>query len=505
MHLSKSKYCSGVQCPKMLWLKEHKPEEFDESVMNQAVLQTGSEVGDLAMGLFGDFVEVPFDRENLGSMLMKTEELLDAGTQIIAEASFSHEGLFCSVDILKNLGDKRVELYEVKSSTHASPIYYHDVAYQLYVLTKLGYTVERACLVHVNNQYVRQGELDLRQLFKIVDLTEDARRMQPDVEAHLAEIAEYLAMPDEPTDDIGLRCFEPYDCGFWKYCTRDLPQPNVFDVAGARKTTMFKCYNQGLVSFADLNTCGLLNAKQYEQIEHEVFKYPPAIKVDAIRAFLSHLYYPLYFLDFETFAPAIPLYDNTRPYEQIPFQYSLHYIEREGGELKHSEFLAYPGADPRRALAEQLCRDIPLNVCTTAYNMKFEKMCIRGLAQLYPDLAEHLMNIHDHIQDIMVPFQRRDYYCRAMQGSYSIKFVLPALFPDDPALDYHNLEGVHNGGEASATFQAMANMTPEDLETWRQHLLKYCGLDTYAMVKVWEKLSEAVCLREAKLIEEEAK
>ena len=488
MYLSKSKYCAGVQCPKMLWLKKNKPEEFDESVMKESVLETGSEVGDLAMGLFGPYVEVPYGDH--GGMIEQTEKLLADGTPIIAEASFSYEGLFCSVDILKNLGNRRVELYEVKSSTEAKPIYYHDVAYQVYVLTKLGFAVEKACLVHINNQYVRHGELNLQELFHVVDLTADARDMQEDVEQNLALFAECLARPDEPTDDIGLRCFKPYDCGFWKYCTRNLPSPNVFDLAGPRKTTMFKCYSQGLVSFAELNCCDQLNAKAYQQIEHELYCQPPAIKADAIKTFLSRLSYPLYFLDFESFQAAIPLYDDSSPFEQIVFQYSLHWIEREGGELKHAEYLAYPGEDPRRKLAEQLCKDIPLNVCTTAYNMAFEKMRIKGLAALYPDLADHLMNIHDHIQDLMIPFQQRWYYTRAMQGSYSIKYVLPALFPDDPELDYHNLEGVHNGGEAMDTFKKMASMPPEELETWRQHLLKYCCLDTYAMVKVWEKLIE---------------
>ena len=168
----------------------------------------------------------------------------------------------------------------------------------------------------------------------------------------------------------------------------------------------------------------------------------------------------------------------------------MHYIEEEGGPLKHTEHLAYPGKDPRRALAEQLCADIPLNVCTTAYNMGFEKGRIRGLAELYPDLREHLMNIHDNIQDLMIPFQKKWYYCKEMQGSYSIKYVLPALFPDDPELDYHNLDGVHNGGEASEMFAKMATMDAEQLEIGRKQLLKYCGLDTYAMVKVFEKLSE---------------
>lgn len=223
---------------------------------------------------------------------------------------------------------------------------------------------------------------------------------------------------------------------------------------------------------------------------HELFDYPPYIDVDSIRGFMKNLSYPLYFLDFESFQPAILLFDNSRPYEQIVFQYSLHYVEHEGGELKHTEFLAYPGSDPRRALAEQLCADIPLDVCTTAYSMGFEKGRIRGLAELYPDLREHLMNIHDHIQDLMIPFQKKWYYCCAMQGSYSIKYVLPALFPDDPTLDYHNLDGVHNGGEASEMFAKMATMQPKELETARGQLLKYCGLDTFAMVKVWEKLKE---------------
>ena len=425
-------------------------------------------------------------------MIETTEALLAEGTPVIAEASFSYEGLFCSVDILKNFGGRRVELYEVKSSTTEKEIYFHDIAYQYYVLTQLGFDVERACLVHINNKYVRRGALDLQQLFHVADLTEQVRAMQPQVEENLDRIEDYLSREDEPSDDIGPHCFSPYDCGFWGYCTRCLPKPNVFDVAALQKEKMFACYREGVVSFADLTACGRLNAKQRQQVEHELFGCPPAIDEDAIRQFLSRLSYPLYFLDFESFQPAIPLYDESRPFEQIVFQYSLHYIEREGGALQHREFLAYPGEDPRRKLAEQLCRDIPRDVCTTAYNMTFEKGRIKELAALYPDLAEHLMNIHDHIVDLMIPFRQRDYYCRAMQGSYSIKYVLPALFPGDPSLDYHNLEGVQNGGDALAVFGRMADMAPDELALWRGRLLKYCGLDTFAMVKVWEKLNEAI-------------
>ena len=487
-HISKSEYCSGVQCPKMLWLKKHKPELFDNSILNQAILETGSAVGDLAMGLFGPFAEVKFG--DLGEMIRETERLIAAGESIIAEASFSCEGLFCSVDILKNLGDKKVELYEVKSSTSVSEIYLHDVAFQVFVLEKCGFTVQKANLVYINNKYNRGIELEINKLFVIKDLTDTAREMQPEVEERIAGLKACISNPEEPAYKLGKNCFDPYDCGFWKYCSKDLPSPNIFDVSGMQSRTQFKYYDQGIISFEDLLKKADLNAGQKLHVQHALADLADNIEKDKVRDFLDTLSYPLYFLDFESFQPAIPLYENSWPFEQVTFQYSLHYYEEKGGELQHKEFLAMPGKDPRRELAEKLCEDIPLDVCTLAYNMQFEKTRIKELSKIYPDLADHLMNIHDNICDLMVPFQKKQYYTKAMQGSFSIKYVLPALFPNEPTLDYHNLEEVHNGSEASATFAAMEKMSPEELAASRANLLKYCELDTYAMVKVLEKLQE---------------
>lgn len=168
-NVSKSRYCSAVQCPKILWLKKNNPDAFDSSVMNQAVLDTGSAVGDLAMGLFGDYVEVPFG--DLGEMISTTKNLVEARTPVIAEASFSVDGLFCSVDILKVLDSDEVELYEVKSSTSVHDIYYHDAAFQCYVLNRLGYKVKSCNIVHINNQYERCGELDINEFFTVEDIT----------------------------------------------------------------------------------------------------------------------------------------------------------------------------------------------------------------------------------------------------------------------------------------------------------------------------------------------
>ena len=487
-NISKTQYCSGVQCPRMLWLKKHRPELFDMSVMNQTVLDTGSDVGDLAMGLFGAFTEVPYG--DLDEMIRITEKLLAAGERNIAEASFAWEGLFCSVDILKNLGSGKVELYEVKSATSVHEIYLHDVAFQTYVLRGLGYQVEKACLVHVNREYVRGKELEPDQLFAIEDLTETVLQMQAGVEERIRALKACVAGPEEPALDIGLHCFSPYDCGFWKHCTERLPERSVFDVSGMQKKTMVKYYAQGIVSFEELLKKAKLNPGQKMQLRFELEDPADHIETDRLRDFLASLRYPLYFLDFESFAPAIPLYENSRPYQQIVFQYSLHYLEREDGPLLHKEYLAAPDGDPRRALAEQLCQDIPRGVCTLAYNMSFEKGRIRELAELYPDLSDHLLDIHDNIRDLMAPFQKKQYYTRAMRGSYSIKYVLPALFPDDPALDYHALEGVHNGSEASAAFAAMQKMGPEEMAACRENLLRYCGLDTFAMVRVLEKLRE---------------
>lgn len=305
----------------------------------------------------------------------------------------------------------------------------------------------------------------------------------------LKKAEQIYAMKEEPKKDIGLYCRNPYECAFWGYCTEKLPKPNVFDLYRMSFKKALSHYYNGQISYNDLLfDSGITGEKQLRQMLFAISDQGTYIDKDGIRDFLDTLSYPLYFLDFETMQPVIPEYAGTHPYEQIPFQYSLHYIEKEGGELLHKEFLARSGIDPRRAIAESLCRDIPMNVCVTAYNKGFECGRIKELAQAFPDLAEHLMNIRENIRDLLTPFQSGYYYNRAMGGSFSIKSVLPAIFPNEPSLDYHNLEGIHNGGEAMTVFPKIKDMPPEEQTAARHNLLKYCELDTYAMVKVWQEL-----------------
>ena len=470
----------------MLWLEKNKPEEKGE-MDNQAVLDNGTKVGELAKGIFGNYTNIEYD-ENLDKMIYDTKEALKESSNIITEASFKYKNNFCSIDILKVNGNS-VEIYEVKSSTEIKDIYLDDISYQFYILNKLGYKVTKASIIYINNQYIRHGELNLSEFFNSEDVTDIVQEKQKEIESKIKEINEYMKQEAEPKQEIGMQCFKPYQCQFWKYCTKHLPEHNVFQIRKMHKDKALKFYYEGKINFKDLLE-EEMNWKFKQQIEFQEFNYEPHIDKQKIREFMKNLYYPIYFLDFETMQTAIPEFDNSKPYQQIPFQYSLHYITKEDGELLHKEFLAESGMDPRRKLAEQLVKDIPKDVCVTAYNMMFEKGRIKELAEIFPDLSEHLMNIHEHIQDLMIPFSERMYYCKDMQGSYSIKYVLPALFPNDPELNYHNLPLIHNGGEAMNIFPKIKDMSKEEQEKARYGLLKYCELDTYAMVKVWEKLKE---------------
>lgn len=502
--LSKSKYTLFRQCAKALWLQVYKPElaVIDDSAKTR--FEAGNVVGDLAMGLFGDFIEVTTMTEDgkldLKEMIRQTQECIAAGTENIAEASFTWNGNYCAVDILhKTIGGYAI--YEVKSSTGSDAKskntravlekYARDIAYQKFVLEKCGIHVTGTYLVRLNSDYAFDKALDIKQLFHITDMKDLVEEELQVVEANIHDAVSVLSCGNEPVRRLGKHCSHPYDCAFVKYCMEGIPNPSVFDLYRMWFSNAAEQYYEGNVTFDDIRDSSLTPMQQM-QVECTL-QGKDYIDKDAIREFLGKLSYPLYFLDFETMQNPVPQYQGTKPYQQITFQYSLHWIENEGGELKHTDFLGESGTDPRRALAEKICKDIPMNVCTTAYNKGFECGRLRELAEMYPDLAEHLRNIADNIIDLLEPFQKGNYYTPAMGGSFSIKSVLPAFFPDDPELNYHNLdERCQNGGDAMTIFPRIKDMTPEEQLATRTALLNYCCLDTYAMVKVWGKLVE-VC------------
>lgn len=497
MNLSKSRYCRGIQCKKMLWLEKNKPHEMEDG-NNESVFNTGNMIHEVARYLFGEHINIEYT-ENLRQMVLDTYSTIESYKDIvITEASFNYENNFCSVDILIKKGDKYL-MYEVKSSTELKDIYIDDSAYQYYVLTSLGFDVTKCTLIHLNSDYVRHGELELDKLFTFEEITSDVKNRQGEVMNNIKTINKYMENESEQNDDIDMKCFKPYPCLFFKYCTRNLPSDNIFNIASMQNKKKIELYKEGIYSYSDLLKEDI-NDKYKQQIEFELYDKPDYIDKEKIKGFLDTLTYPLYFLDFETYQMPIPLYDDVSPYMQIPFQYSLHYMDNKDGELYHKEYLSESGIDPRRKLAESLVKDIPMNVCTLAYNMSFEKSVIKKLASIYPDLYDHLMNIHDNMRDLMIPFKDRWYYTKDMHGSYSIKYVLPALFPNDESLNYHNLDLIHNGSEAMDSFRDLENMDLETQKYTRERLLRYCELDTYAMVKILWKLIEVTKHKDKKKI-----
>lgn len=494
MGLSKSVFMEADTCPKKGWLTRNHPELGEISKSTESLLDAGHEIGDAAKSLFGKYVEVK-NEEDKSLMIIETQKLIKEGHKVIAEAAFSYNGCYCQADLFCVNPDGSVKFYEVKGSTKVKPYHIDDMSFQYYVINGLGYNISGAYNIHVNSSYVRNGKLDLHQLFTIEDLTSKILKKLPLMESSIKAAKEAVSSVKEPEAVIGCQCRDPHECQYFGYCTKHLPKDNVFTVAGLSFKNMLELYNNGIITYGDiLSRKPKMNDKKYKQIVATATEAKPSINRDEIRKFLDDLTMPLYFLDFETFQQVIPQWDDVKPYSQIVFQYSLHYLKRKGGKLWHKECLAPAGIDPRYYVAKQLCEDIPMDVTVLAYNASFEKTVIKGLAELYPEFFTHLMNIRDNIKDLMIPFSNQWYYDRAFNGSYSIKVVLPTLYPDDPSLNYHNLEeDVQNGSMAMATYAALATIDDkEEVERLRNCLLRYCELDTFAMVKIWEFLKELV-------------
>ena len=489
MTLSKSLYTRGLQCEKSLWLKKKKPgvlQAPDDGA--QAVFDTGTSVGELACELFSGGERIKYTGD-FNAQIAKTKELIENGAKVIYEATFCFEGILVMVDILC-VSDDGLVINEVKSSTSVKEVYIDDAAIQYYVLSSLGYKVSAVNIIHIDNSYVRGEKLEIEKLFHAEDVSEQIMQKQAEIPQILSKFEEILSKNVEPEVDIGPHCSDPYHCDAWEYCWREqrgIPEYSIFNISRLRSDKKFDLYKNGVVKFEDIKELDKFNASQQIQIRSELSQ-EQIIDKDAIKEFLDTLSYPLYHLDFETFQQAVPEFVGLRPYEQIPFQFSIHKDDGRGN-LEHFEFLAEVGADSRYELALNLIKFIPQDAYVLAYNMSFEKGVIRRLAVNYPQISNELMAIHDNIKDLMAPFASKSYYHPKMQGSYSIKYVLPALVPEFESA-YKDLNLIHHGGEAMQAYAAMACMNETQRDVYKKALLAYCKLDTLAMVKVLEKLRE---------------
>ena len=494
-NLSKSKILAYRQCEKKLWLAIHKPDQAIYTDSTSGKLTTGDVVGNIARNLYdpnstGTLIK-PFDYDNFNQgfkhALQETQTLLEKQEPIF-EAAFSANGGFVMSDILLPASNQQNNtawnLIEVKSNAKIKDIHIDDIAIQTYIAKSAGVDLQQISIATINNKFVYQGDNNYSELFTQTDVTEQSLEKQKEVQLWFSESQAIAAQVEEPDVRIGPQCTSPYDCAFMEYCSKDLPKAqhpvNWLPRIQAKKLKMY-IQEQQVTEMVEVPD-DLLNAKQLRVKKHTIDN---SVFFDAAGAkkALGDNDRPAYFLDFETTNLAVPLWKGTRPYQQIVFQFSCHKLTEED-ELIHTEFLDITGDDPSPQCAEQLIRDCGTVGPIYVYYASFEKGKIRELAQRFPNRSEQLLALNERIVDLL-PIASNHFYAPSLQGSWSIKKVLPAVAPD---LDYSELEGIKDGSMAMEAFIEAIHSDTSELrqKTIHEQLLKYCELDTYAMVRLWQ-------------------
>lgn len=489
--LSKSKIIAYRQCPRRLWLEIHKPELRDDSA-SVSVFAIGNQVGELAQDIYNtDGTGKLIDIHELGwpEAFAQSEKLLTEGDSIVFEAAMQANGALALADVMipnTRDGSLKWNMIEVKSSASVKDYHRDDVAVQSYIAASSGVSLSSVSLAHVDNTFVYQGDSDYRGLLTEADLTEESMSRHDEVKEWLTGAHETAGQEKEPDTPTGPQCNSPFDCPFIAHCNQGVEQPE-FPISclprfSGRKREQLA--DEGVTELRDVPD-PMLNAQQAKVKKHTLagttyFDAEGAAN-DLSQATVPGA--PHYFLDFETSMSAIPIWKGTRPYQQIPFQFSLHTLQPDGA-LDQDTFLDLSGDDPRRGFAEALIKLCGQQGPIFVYSAAFERTVIRKQTEAFPDLSDGLLTLIDRIVDLL-PIARNYYYHPSQWGSWSIKAVLPAVCPN---LNYSDLDGVQDGGMAMSAYQEAINpeTTPKRKAEIHEQLDKYCALDTLAMVRLWE-------------------
>ena len=486
VRLSKSKFVSGMQCLKRLYLQVHQPDlAGDPDEQQESRFGKAHAVGVLAQSAFPGGVLVESGSDDLEAALARTAELMaDSSVPAIFEAAFRHSNVLVRVDILQRRRLNRWRLLEVKSSVSVKDHYLYDLAIQYHVLQNSGIDVSSACLVHLNREYVYDGKsYDCRELFITEHLTRRVRKLGDAVPKLLGGQRRALTQSAPPVIEPGRQCGDPYRCEFFDHCNPARPITHISYIP--------RLAGKKMQDLLDLGVSLIEQIPDDFPLTEIQTRVCTAVKTgrlwtsDTLASELSKLKYPLYFLDFETLYPAIPRYAGMWPYSHIPFQWSMH-RQREGhAELEHFEFLATTDCDPRREFIQSLCAALGNRGKIFVYNAGFESLRLAELADSLPEFADRIGNIRERLWDLL-PFIRRHLYHRQFNGSFSIKSVLPALIPQ---MTYDTMD-VGDGTAAGLAWDEMVRGGVEVSKRQRlkSALLQYCRQDTLAMVKILEHM-----------------
>lgn len=484
---SKSRLMAYRQCERRLWLELHRPELRADNATSMAAFAAGHQVGDLARRLYdprGKGVLLDPQTEGHEAALARSLALLNSG-QAIFEAGFAADGAIAFSDVLLPLrrqGQRRWRMVEVKSVTSVKDYHHDDAAIQAWVALGAGVALESIALAHIDSSWVYPGADDYQGLLVEEDLTREAFSRADEVADWVAGARAVAALRDEPQVAPGKHCASPYDCGFAGHCNSGMPQADypVAWLPQLRSKAARQCVDDGAIDMREIQDA-LLTDKQLRVKQHTLSGQAYFDAAGAAADLAPHAL-PAYFLDFETIAFAVPIWKGTRPYQMIPFQFSVHRLGRQG-KLEQQGFLDLSGGDPSRAFATALVTACGERGPVFVYNAAFEKSRIAELAERFPRLRHALLAINARVVDLL-PVARERYYHPSQQGSWSIKKLLPPIAPD---LCYDNLDGVQDGGGAmQAYLEAIAAGTGlARKRAIEGQLLEYCKLDTLAMVRLW--------------------
>jgi predicted RecB family nuclease len=484
IRISKSKFVAGVQCLKRLYLQVHEPGLAAEpDAASEAIFAQGREVGLLARRMFPSGVEVD-GSAGLDEAIRMTRELVaNPEVPAIFEGAFENGGVLVRVDILQRRRDGRWRLLEVKSTTDVKEHHLDDVAIQARVVSRSGLDLAASCLMHVNRNYVFQGgSVDVRQFFRIRNLTRRVKRLQPKLTFQLRAEFTVLNMPKAPDLPTGRHCTEPVTCEFFDRCNPSRPDDHVGYLPRIEASAVEELEELGIESIPDIPDDFPLSERQ-RRAAASVQTGEPWFSTELTKE-LGTLKYPLCFMDFESVNPAIPRVPGMRPYDQLPFQWSVHMLREPGAEPEHHEFLATDKSDPRHEFIASLCSVLGKSGSILVYS-DFESRRLSELAAWLPTFAGHIKKIQRRLWDLL-PVIRNHVYHPRFAGSFSLKFVLPALVPD---MTYEGME-VADGTDAGLAWESLmrGDLDQTERDRIRKALLDYCGQDTLALLKLLQVL-----------------
>ncbi|HEV7924106.1 MAG TPA: DUF2779 domain-containing protein [Verrucomicrobiae bacterium] len=483
-YISKSKFLAGSQCKKLLWYAYNAKDQIPEpDAAQQAIFDQGHEVDALAKSLYPGGLEVSADVTDFEQVLQKSLEAAKARKPLF-EAGFVYNGGFARVDILNPVANDAWDIIEVKSATEVKDVNLIDLAFQAFIYNGAGLKIRRCCVMHVDRDYVRHGPVEPKKFFKVVDVTKEVSGLSREIGPQLEDMFSAIRRKQEPEIKIGPHCSDPYPCPLRDKCWAFLPPDNVFNLYyGGKKC--WRLFGDGIIRLTDIPD--RIDLTDRQTIQRTVaLTGQPHIDRKALASFLKSLKYPVGYLDFETFNTAIPLFDGLRPYQQVPFQFSLHQVAAPGTTPKHHAFLADRRFDPRPEFLNRLRDCIGDKGSVVVYNAKFEKGVLDSLADAFPAHAGWIEGAKRRIVDLLEPFQSFDYYHPEQHGSASIKSVLPVL----TGHSYADLE-IQEGGQASVEYlRVQFGDVPEDeRRKVREQLERYCGQDTEGMVWIVDAMT----------------